>query len=156
MSYLDSLLEIENKVVQGNELEINERVIVINLIKEKENQIKSTENAFVYFYTDVSGLKEIFDFSSVLGSDYELAQEQADICISVFSNFLALKEGAKLGTWLQSAIKLVDCIVIHYLQDVLNEEPVLQGDFKKERSRYIQINKKGNKAHPLCQDSCRL
>jgi len=146
MSYLDSLLEIENKIVQGNELEINERVIVISLIEEEKIKIKCSEDTFVYFYTDISGVQDLFDYSNVLGDDYKAAQDHAGVCISIYSNFLALDEGVKLASWLQSAIKFVDCIVLHYLQDILKEVPTPQGDAGKERSRYIQITKNANKA----------
>ena len=57
-----------------------------------------------------------------------------------------LEPNVKLSNWLSSAIKVVDCIVIHYLQEVLGEEPQKINDNGKERSRYIQIDRKGVKA----------
>ena len=146
MSYLDTLLEIQNKVVSDDNYEINERVVLIDLIKEKEKQVKAEEDYFIYFYTDVSDLQEIFDYSDVLGDGYVLAQEHASTCVSMFSSFSVLGEDVKLISWLQSAIRFVDCIVIHYLQEILKEKPENQGDAGKERSRYIQITRKGIKA----------
>ena len=87
----------------------------------------------------------MFNYSDVL-DEYEQAKGHANICITIFLDFLSIEDDQRLHTWLQSAIRFVDCIAIHYIQEVLQEESVSQDDVGAERSRYIQINRRGVKA----------
>ncbi|AUZ83791.1 hypothetical protein [Methylophaga nitratireducenticrescens] len=145
MGYIDTLLETRDNVNKG-ELPTNNKMILIELIEKEVGLVNAQVDPFVHFYTDVLGISDIFDFSAVLEQNYALAQQHADACISIFINFASLEPTSKLHSWLQSAIRFVDCIVIHYLQEVLSEDPLPQGDAGVERSRYIQINRQGVKA----------
>ncbi len=146
MGYLDTLVKMQDSVGINKDFLPSHKVLMIELI-EKEKSLKlAEENAFVYFYTNILEAAEIFDFSSVLGDYYDEANGQAIICLNIFIDFASLEDDQRLRPWLQGAIKFVDFIVIHYLQEVLKEAPVSQGDVGKERSRYIQINRKGVKA----------
>ncbi|EHK0062301.1 hypothetical protein KB996_003221 [Vibrio parahaemolyticus] len=147
MSYLDTLIEMKDKVEASSDLQANHKIILIQLIENERAVKNAEEDPFDYFYKNISSREDIFDFQSKLGESYGLAQGHADCCIKIFSDFSKLEPNIKLQNWLSSAIRTVDCIVIHYLQEVLNEEPIAQDGKGKERSRYIQINRQGVKAH---------
>ncbi len=146
MSYLDTLLDTRNSIEDSSDIKPNHKLIVINLIENARKLAVAREDPFYYFFTDVTAREDIFNFESELSELYITAQEHAACCIDIFICFSNLTANITLHNWLSSAIRIVDCIVMHYLQEVLKEEPVKQGDAGKERSRYIQINKAGIKA----------
>jgi hypothetical protein len=141
MGYLDTLIETEENVNNSADLPANNKIILIELIEKEANLNQAQQDTFLYFYTDILGTENIFDFSGVLNDNYALAQAHAETCISIFIRFTSLEADPRLNSWLQSAIRVVDCIVIHYIQEILNEEPTIQGNAGVERSRYIQINR---------------
>jgi len=145
MGYLDTLLEMESNV-KASDFPVNHKINLIDLIEKERALTEALQDTFVYFYTDILGAADMFDFSSVLNIHYAQAQGHANTCISLFIKFTYLEEDPKLQSWLQSAIRFVDCIVIHYLQEVLNEAPEPQEDRGIERSRYKQITRQGVKA----------
>ncbi|EOX4447585.1 hypothetical protein ACK6W9_002544 [Vibrio alginolyticus] len=146
MSYLDTLLETKSDVEASSDFQVNQKIILIELIEKERALKKAEEDAFKYLYKNITSRDDIFDYQAQLGDSYGLAKEHADCCIKIFHDFSMLEPNVKLSNWLSSAIKVVDCIVIHYLQEVLGEEPQKINDNGKERSRYIQIDRKGVKA----------
>ncbi|WP_305462978.1 hypothetical protein [Photobacterium leiognathi] len=143
MSYIDTLIETKKDVENSSDLKPNQKLIILNLI-EKERAIKEAEkDSFVYLFKNITSRDDVFDFQPYLGESYLLAKGHADCCVGIFSDFSSLEANAKLQNWLSSAIKVVDYVVIHYLQEVLGEDPVKHNDHGKERSRYIQINRNG-------------
>jgi hypothetical protein len=143
MSYLDVLLETKNDIEVDKPLEDNQKFILIEMIEKERIQILIDNEPFQYFYGDVTSLEDIFNFQGILGDQYAIAVEHAQFCLSTFASLSLLKPNIFLYHWLSSAIKVVNCIVMHYLQEVLGESPELQGDAGKERSMFIQINKQG-------------
>ncbi len=146
MSYLDTLLDTRNSIEASSDIESNHKLIVINLIEKERSITAAKEDPFYYFFTDVTSRQKVFNFKSELNELYDAAQEHADCCIGIYISFSQLEANTTLHNWLSSAIRMVDCIALHYLQEVLNEESVKQGDAGPERSRYIQINRRGVKA----------
>lgn len=143
MSYLDSLLEIKNDIEVDKPLQDNQKLILIGMIEKERIQVLIDSEPFRYFYGDVTSLEDIFNFEEILGEQYAIAKDHAAFCLSIFASLSLLKPNVSLYHWLSSAIKVVNCIVMHYLQEILGETPVLQGDAGKERSMFIQINKQG-------------
>jgi hypothetical protein len=146
LSLLDTLIETKNNVENGIELPINQRILLIDLIGEKQAEVQISEDAFRYFYSDVIATNDVFDFESVLNDLYVNAKAHAGVCVNIYSRFSNLKPNEELSIWLSSAIKTVDNIAIYYLQTVLDEELKLQGEVGWERSKYIQINRRGVRA----------
>ncbi len=143
MSYIDTLIETKKSVEESSDLKPNEKIIILNLI-ENERVIKEAEkDPFIYLFKNITSRDEPFEFQPYLGDSYPFAKEHANSCINIFHDFSELEANAKLHNWLSSAIKVVDFIAIHYIQEVLEEEPVKHKDHGKERSRYIQINQNG-------------
>lgn len=146
MSYLDTLLETKSDVEASSDFQANQKIILIELIEKERALNIAEEDTFKYLYKNIALREDIFDYQAQLGESYELAQGHADCCLKIFHDFSTLEPNLKLSNWLSSAIKVVDCIVIHYLQEVLGEVPQKHQDHGKERSRYIQIDRKGVKA----------
>lgn len=141
MSYLETLIETRNSVESSEGMPTNHKLILIELIEKEQSFEQANDDAFRYFYSDVIGSDDVFDFESILDDLYTHAKIQAKVCIKIFNRFSDLQPNEDLQNWLSSAIRTVDCIAIHYLQDILNEEAVKKGDAGWERSRYIQINR---------------
>jgi len=146
MSQIDTLIEMKQKVEKSKEFPANQTLLMIEMIQKREAEVNAEKDYFVYFYGNVLGSLDVFDFSNVLDNYYTEAQEHASVCVSLFIDFKHLESNKKLQNWLQSAIRFVDCIVIHYLQEVLGESPTRQKDAGVEKSRYMQINRKEVKA----------
>ncbi|TDM55097.1 hypothetical protein [Aliivibrio fischeri] len=143
MSYIDTLIETKKNVEESSDLKPNEKLIILNLI-ENERIVKEAEkDSFIYLFKNITSRDNLFEFQPYLGDSYPFAKEHASSCINIFNDFSKLEANAKLHNWLSSAIKVVDFIAIHYIQEVLEEEPVKHQDHGKERSRYIQINQNG-------------
>jgi hypothetical protein len=146
MSYIDTLTDMKNSIEASVDVPVNHKIEFIKLLEEKQNITKAKEDPFNYFFTDIISRQDIFNFETVLKGTYGTAQEHAGCCIDIFIRFSQLEANISLYQWLSSAIKVVNCIAIHYLQEVLGEQPQKQGYACKERSQYIQINTKGVKA----------
>jgi len=144
MSYLDMLQEIESNL-SAAEIPVNHKIILVDLISRERSFINANKDSFLYFYRNVIQAEDVFNYSGVL-NNYGQAQGHATICLTIFLDFLTLEGDHRVCTWLQSAIRFVDCIVIHYIQEVLREESVSQDGVGAERSRYIQINRRNVKA----------
>ena len=147
MNYLETLSDIRKSIVSGKELDVGHKMIVIDLISKEEQSHTIGQDVFVYFYEDAIKTKLSFDFRVALTEpEYQLAQEDAQICVNAFPSISKLEENSSLYIWLQSAIRFTDHLALHYLQVIVKENPIKQGDAGKERSRYIQINQKKNDA----------
>jgi len=147
MDYLKTLSEIKDSIGKGEELTASKKLIAIELIEREEENVKINEDSFVYFYEDVIDNNIDFEFEEVLTTAvYQVAQEDANNCLNNFSSFKKIEENSTLYSWLQNAIRFTDHLALHYLQEIIKEVPVKQGDAGRERSRYIQINQRKNDA----------
>ncbi|NAS12239.1 hypothetical protein [Poritiphilus flavus] len=147
MDYLKTLQDIKNSIGEGKELTASNKLIVIGLIEKEEETVGMNEDSFVYFYEDVIDNEIQFEFEEALTTDvYQLAQGDAANCLNTFSSFKKIQDNSAIYSWLQNAIRFTDHLALHYLQEIIKEEPERQGDAGTERSRYIQINQKKNDA----------
>ena len=144
MGYLDTLKEIEDNV-SASGIPANHKIILVGLIDRERSFTTANEDAFVYFYKNVLQSEDVFNYSDIL-DEYGQAKGHANICVTIFLDFISIEGDQRLHTWLQSAIRFVDCIAIHYIQEVLQEESACQDNVGAERSRYKQINRKDVKA----------
>jgi hypothetical protein len=141
MSYLDTIIETRDSIKASSDVPSNHKLLLIELIEKERMLTEAKEDSFYYFYSDVASRQDIFDFKTELKELYSTAQEHADCCIGISVSFSHLEANTTLHNWLSSAIRIVDCISLHYLQEVLEVECIKQGEAGPERSRYIQINK---------------
>ncbi len=135
---------IENKVASTETSASSSfQLDILNDYLEKEKKKSGAkENPFVFFYEDVISSAMSFNFKSALGDvQYKNASEDALACLEICVDFSKLPLYSISG-WLQNALKFTDHLVLHYIQEVLKETPIILGG--EEKSRYIQIKwKKG-------------
>jgi hypothetical protein len=147
MDYLDTLKNITDSVNDSKEFIVSHKLIMLDLISREEENVTISQDVFIYFYEDVINSKLKVDFKTALTEPvYSLAQGDAQNCVNTKISITKLEEDSTLYTWLQNAIRFTDHLALHYLQVILTEAPVKQGDAGTERSRYIQINQKKNDA----------
>ncbi|MDR1898099.1 MAG: hypothetical protein LBR10_15060, partial [Prevotellaceae bacterium] len=115
------------------------------LEKKKEEQKQKqdiTANPFVCFYEDVIANPMSFNFQPVLGEAiYKNASDDALSCLKICDNFNKLSSWSVIG-WLPNALKFVDNIVLHYIQDLCKEIPKSYSNAGIEKARYIQLSEK--------------
>lgn len=133
---------IENKVASTETSASSSfQLDILNDYLEKEKKKSGAkENPFVFFYEDVISSAMSFNFKSALGDvQYKNASEDALACLEICVDFSKLPLYSISG-WLQNALKFTDHLVLHYIQEVLKETPIILGG--EEKSRYIQIKRK--------------
>jgi len=141
MSYLDTIIESKSTIEASSDVPINQKLLLIELIEEKRIKVEAKADSFHYVYSDIVSNSDIFDFKEQLDGIYPTAQAHAGCCVDIFVSFSKLTPTIELQNWLSSAIRMVNCIVTHYLQDVLNVEAVKQDNYGMERSRYKQVER---------------
>jgi hypothetical protein len=133
---------IENQVV-SNETAASSSFhleILADYFAKEKRKSGAKENPFEYFYEDVIASSLSFNFKSVLGdAQFKNASEDALACLEICIDFSKLPIYSISG-WLQNALKFIDHLVLHYIQEVLKETPIILGG--EEKSRYIQIKRK--------------
>jgi hypothetical protein len=116
--------------------------IIADYLEKEKRKIEAKENPFVYFYEDVIANSLAYNFQTVLGTPYyKNASDDALSCLNICDDFYRLSSWSVNG-WLQNALKFIDNIVLHYIQDKLKEIPIKYDGFGIEKSRYIQLSEK--------------
>lgn len=144
MGYFDELNKINEIIKDSKEFNFAQRAIMIDLIEEKKSSPTHIEDFFIGFFEDVTAEEIDFDFKAVLDENsYDAATKEAKSCFKITTRFSELEADSSLLPWLLCAIKYTDELVLHYIQNIKEEDPENNPDFGKERSRYVQINKGG-------------
>ncbi len=119
----------------------HQEIIADYLEKEKRKSV-SKENPFFYFYEDVISNSLTYNFQMALGNNYyKNASDDALSCLTICNDFYRLSNWSVNG-WLQNALKFIDNLVLHYIQDIAMEIPKKYKGFGVEKSRYIQLSEK--------------
>jgi hypothetical protein len=114
-------------------------------LEKEKRKSGAKENPFVYFYEDVISSPMNFDFHAVLGDgNYRKASDDASTCLNSCNEFRKLSPLAIDG-WLQNALKFVDHIVLHYIQDCCKVIPKTYPSIGIEKARYIQLSENEDK-----------
>jgi hypothetical protein len=83
-----------------------------------------------------------YNFQITLGIPYfKNASDDAKSCIHICNDFYKLSSWSIIG-WLPNALKFVDNIVLHYLQESLKEVPKTYYNAGVEKGRYIHLSEK--------------
>jgi len=144
MSSLQSIINLRHSVQANPRLSQGEKLMLDSIVGKAELVQRRDDNPIKYFFEDVTGEDLSFEFSTILDPPtLNLAKEDCVTCTDAYLIFSDLDDNPKLNSWLQSAIKFTDHMSSHYLEVVMGESPVKQGDAGKERSRYIQLNRAG-------------
>lgn len=142
MSYLEGLRNIKDKIQASSDFDATEQLTLIEMIEERENQENRSDDSFVNFYEDVISESLDFDFEGYLTTiPYQSCQREAVVCLSLVPNFNRIKEDESILSWLQSAIRFTNPIILHYIQEIEEIELESVGDYGPERSRYAQVVK---------------
>lgn len=148
MSYLEELEELSQMNMRNEEYNYAQRMIMVGMIEEKIIEEKSSDDYFIRFFEDVINNEIDFDFKSALSKDaYNSASEDAEACINIFPRLSEMKSNRSVHSWIVTALKYTDQLVLHYIQNILNINPIKDPDHGVESSMYLQINKKEYSAY---------
>jgi hypothetical protein len=136
--------EIENieKLASSTETRITgfHQEIIADYLEKEKRKLGAKEDPFNYFYEDVIANPLEYNFQAVLGNPYEKnASNDALNCLNICDDFYRLSSWCVNG-WLQNALKFIDNIVLHYIQEKLHEIPKKYDGIGIEKSRYIQLS----------------
>lgn len=109
----------------------------IMIMDEKAQKIKS--NPFEYFYEDI--IQELLNVditSQFKKGEYKALKEDTIECLEICDEFYKLSS-RKVNTWLQSSLKVVDYMVLHYIQVIRKDKPKKYDRLGVERSRYQHL-----------------
>jgi len=139
--------KIENLVSSKETTEIGfssfQKQILSEYLEKEKRKSKAKENSFDYFYEDVIAATLAFNFQSALGDlYYKNASDDALICLEICNEFRKLSSW-NVGGWLQNALKFVDNIVLHYIQECCKDIPKPHPKYGVERARYVHLTEKG-------------
>ena len=141
MGYIEELIELSRMNMQNEEYNYAQRMIMVNMIQEKILEAQTSDDFFIRFFEDIINDNIGFDFKSVLSEDaYTSAGEDAEACINIFPRISEMKANRSVLSWIVTALKYTDQLVLHYIQDILELDPVKHPDHGTERSMYLQIN----------------
>lgn len=141
MGYIEELEELSRMNMQNEEYNYAQRMIMVNMIQEKILEAQASDDFFIRFFEDAINDVIDFDFKSALSDNaYNSASEDAEACINIFPRLSEMKANRSVLSWIVTALKYTDQIVLHYIQEILNINPVKHPDHGVERSMYIQIN----------------
>lgn len=114
-------------------------------IEYEEKRKEADKNPFYFFYEDVINAKLNYLFDAALGATtYRAASDDARSCLLICNNFKKMN-GYGTTVWLGAALKFVDNIVLHYIQEVCKQAPKKYVDAGVEKSRYVQLAKMSGK-----------
>ena len=130
LNYLKKTIESEEKLSQKM------KSLVSDLVDEKIAYISDSTDSFVIFYEDVIQKQLTVVFSGILSkTDYSNSSEHAKVCLSICGTFTKLPKNAKCGAWLSDALKFVDYLILHYIQEI-REDTINPDDYTGEKSKF--------------------
>src|SRR5690554_2568878 len=98
-----------------------------------------SKEPFEYYYEDVIGDEIGFSYKQFLDDEaYKGIKEDARECLEFCGQFKNLSSRIVLP-WLSSSLKIIDYIVLHYLQEVKKTTPPKYEKVGVERSRYYHL-----------------
>ena len=116
--------------------------IIADYLEKEKRKSGAKENPFVYFYEDVIANSLAYNFQTALGTTYyKNASDDALSCLNICDDFYRLSSWSVNG-WLQNALKFIDNIVLHYIQENLKEIPKTYPNAGVEKARYIHLSEK--------------
>ena len=116
--------------------------LIQEYLQKEQRKTTAADRPFEYFYEDVSASELGLDFKKILGEKYyRNASGDAMSCLHICNEFRKLS-AYQVSGWLQNALKFVDHLVLHYIQEICKEKPKKYDKAGLEKSRYIQLSEK--------------
>jgi len=142
-------LERLEKTVQLSEIidpSSSYAIMLKELLENEERKAEARKSPFKYFYEDIIALSLDYNFQIALGNSYfDNATHDAKSCLDISVEFRKVTPSI-IFSWLQNALKFIDHLVLHYIQECCKETPkVFPNQRGIESSRYLHLaNKNGN------------
>lgn len=153
-NYLENIRRIKSLADEsklGNHMTEKTFKIIAQVFQEKLANEEGIQHSFIVFYEDVISDDLVVDFSNILSEDdYNDASEFSSSCLQITSSIQRLPKDMTVGTWILYALKFIDYIVIHYIQEVKKEIPdnnLIPNDqvnYGEERLRYKMLARYGD------------
>ncbi|WP_179354728.1 hypothetical protein [Winogradskyella vidalii] len=145
MMNLGNLNYLKEIVDSDDNLSAKMKSIVSDLADEKIIHISDSADFFVIFYEDVIQKELSIAFNEVLSEqDYNGASEHARVCLTLCSQFKNLPENIKVGAWLSDALKFIDYLILHYIQEI-RKDAINPDDYAGEKSKYGEERRRYDK-----------
>lgn len=146
MMNLDNLNYLKEKIDSGDALSQKMKSIVADLIEKEVDRISDSTDSFIHFYEDVIQKELTVIFKEIISEpDYCNSSEHAKVCLSLCPAFSELPRNAKVGAWLSDALKFVDYLILHFIQEI-REDIIDPNDYvgeksilREERRRYDKL-----------------
>lgn len=146
MMNLDNLNHLKDIVELGGNWSPKMKALALDLVDEKINHYSDSSDSFVIFYEDVIQKELSVIFKEILSeNDYTNSSEHASVCLFICGTFKELPKNAKIGAWLSDALKFIDYLILHYIQEIRGDKINPQDytrdkrNFGEERRRYDKL-----------------
>ena len=134
---------VSSKETTGNGFSSFQKQMFSEYLEKEKRKTIAKENPFDYFYEDVIAVALAFDFQTSLGEPYyKNASDDASTCLEICNEFRKLTSFSVVG-WLPNALKFVDNLILHYIQECCKETPKPHQTYGVERARYAHLAEKG-------------
>lgn len=135
------LNELEQAAFSGEAVQYSfHEDLLRDYIDKERRKENAQQEPFTYFCEDVTEQKLLVDFLAIIGAQsYKSASNDALVCLDLCTQFSRLSKTQAPG-WLDSALKFIDHLVLHYIQEVKQTKPRRYKDLGIERSRYRQLS----------------
>jgi len=145
MMNLGNLNHLKEILDSDNNLSTKMKSIVSDLVDEKIIHLSDSADTFIIFYEDVIQKDLSIQFNQVLSEqDYTGTSEHARVCLTLCNEFRNLPKDVKVGAWLSDALKFIDYLILHYIQDIRNDT-INPDDYTGDKSNYGEERRRYDK-----------
>ncbi|MFC5044682.1 hypothetical protein ACFSTE_22490 [Aquimarina hainanensis] len=145
MMDLSNLNHLKGIIQSDNNLSPKMRSIVTDLIEEKIINVSDSDDNFILFYEDVIQRELAVNFNEILSEqEYIGSSEHATVCLTLCPKFQNLPKNIKVGAWLSDALKFVDYLVLHYIQEIRNDT-INPEDYTGDKNNYGEERRRYDK-----------
>ena len=135
---LEEIRQLET-LMKSDSLTETMRSVLVDALTLEDTKQHAFEDPFKFFYTDVVEAALKFDFRSALGDNlYDGACEDAKTCLNITLDIRSAPAEVT-NVWLNAALKTLDNVVIHYIQEYLKAPFKIYENCGQETYRYRQL-----------------
>lgn len=136
MMNLEDLNHLKKTIESTDSLSSKMKSLASDLVDEKINHYSDSTDSFVIFYEDVIQEQLTFIFKDILSEEeYSNSSEHAKVCLSICRTFTELPKNAKVGAWLGDALKFIDYLILHYIQEI-RKDLIIPDDYTGNKSNF--------------------
>jgi hypothetical protein len=140
MIRFSEIQQIENSAFKDSGISLIEREAIKSYEEFEQKKKTAKEIPFEYFYEDVISSSLQINFKSIIGEPtYKNAGKDALACLEIAMEIRKLSPHS-MPSWIQGALKFIDYIVLHYIQEYHGDIPKKYNNAGIEKSRYCQLS----------------